>query len=125
MRRLLAMGVMAVSISVFGTGFAQNTTQPAQAQPNPALEKRSPKTTPSQRTNSAGHAEQYKTEDEAKSQCGTDQVVWGNTHSAHPQSPPVRRFIRPRRTGSERASAGLSISGGMVPPAIRRPTAVA
>src|SRR4051812_20501414 len=75
------MGVMAVSISAFGTSFAQNTTQPAQAQPSPALEKRSPKTTPSQRTNSAGHAEQYKTEDDAKSQCGTDQVAWGNTHS--------------------------------------------
>ena len=81
-RKQVAMGVMALSISAFGTGFAQNTTQPAQARPNPAVENQSPKTTLSQtRTKVAGRAEQYKTEDEAKSQCGTDQVVWGNTHS--------------------------------------------
>jgi uncharacterized protein len=80
-RKLVAMGVVVVSITVFGTSLAQNTTQSTQHQP-PALESQSPKTAPPQaRTKSAARAQQYKTEDEAKSQCGTDQVVWGNTRS--------------------------------------------
>jgi uncharacterized protein len=167
MRKLMVMGVITVSLAAFGTGFAQNTTQPTQVPPPPALEKQSPKTTPPQtRTKAASAveseraraqysssaadadfaaqiaeqalialdprqtetarnvaiakldvaraawqkarlegemavqtaergqrgqawrstplgrpAQQYKTEDEATSQCGTDQVVWGNTRS--------------------------------------------
>src|SRR5438874_12583602 len=82
MRKLMAMGVMTVSIAAFGTGSAQNTTQPTQVKPPPALENQSPKTTaPQTRTKSAGPSQQYKTEDEARSQCSTDQVAWGNTRS--------------------------------------------
>jgi len=81
MRKLMAMGVITVSLVAFGTGFAQNTTQPAQGRASPGLENQSLKTTPQTRTKAAEDARQYRTEDEAKSQCGTDQVVWGNTRS--------------------------------------------
>ena len=81
MRKLMAMGVITVSLAAFGTGFAQNTTQPAQGQPPPGIESQSLKTTPQTRTKAAEGAREYRTEDEAKSQCGPDQVVWGNTRS--------------------------------------------
>ena len=81
MRKLMAMGVITVSLAAFGTGFAQNTTQPAEGRPTPGLDGQSLKPTPQMRTRSAEGVRQYRTEDEAKSQCGTDQVVWGNTRS--------------------------------------------
>jgi len=75
MRKLLAMGVLTFSIASFGTCWAQNTASPPQIQP-PA------KTAPTQASHSSrSSVQQYKTEADAKSHCGTDQVVWGNTSS--------------------------------------------
>ena len=81
MHKLMALGVITAFLATFGTGFAQNTTQPAQGQPPPAIESQSLKATQQTRTKAAQGARQYRTEDEAKSQCGADQVVWGNTRS--------------------------------------------
>lgn len=81
MRKLMATRVITVSLAAFGTGFAQNTAQPAQGPPPPGIESPSLKTTPQTRSKAAEDARQYRTEDEAKSQCGLDQVVWGNTRS--------------------------------------------
>jgi hypothetical protein len=75
MRKLLTSGVLTISIASFGTCLAQSTTSPPQIQP-PA------KTTPTQASHSSRSSmQQYKTEADAKSHCGTDQVVWGNTSS--------------------------------------------
>jgi len=75
MRKLLAIGVLTISIASFGTCWAQNTASPPQMQP-PA------KTAPTQTSHSSrSSVQQYKTEADAKSHCGTDQVVWGNTSS--------------------------------------------
>jgi len=77
----MLMGVIIASLATFGTGFAQNTTQPAEGRPTPGLDGQSLKPTPQMRTRAAEGVRQYRTEDEAKSQCGTDQVMWGNTRS--------------------------------------------
>jgi hypothetical protein len=75
MRKLLAMGALTISIASFGTRWAQGTTSP------PQIQARS-KTAPTQATHtSRSSAQQYKTEADAKSHCGADQVVWGNTSS--------------------------------------------
>lgn len=72
MRKLLVMGVVTISLASFGTCWAQTTSQP---QP-PA------KTVPTQVSHSSrSSVQQYKTEAEAKSHCGADQVVWANTSS--------------------------------------------
>jgi hypothetical protein len=75
MRKLPAMGALAISIASFGTCWAQGTTSPPQIQA-PA------KTAPTQASHSSrSTVQQYKTEADAKSHCGADQVVWGNTSS--------------------------------------------
>ena len=75
MRKLLALGVVAISVANFGTCWAQGTASPPQLQV-PA------KTAPTQASHSSRSSlQQYKTEADAKSHCGTDQVVWGNTSS--------------------------------------------
>jgi len=81
MRKQIALGVITAFLAALGTGFAQNTTQPAQEQPPPAIEGQSLKATQQTRTKAAQGVRQYRTEDEAKSKCGSDQVVWGNTRS--------------------------------------------
>ena len=71
---LLALGVVAISVN-FGTCWAQGTASPPQLQA-PA------KTAPTQASHSSRSSlQQYKTEADAKSHCGADQVVWGNTSS--------------------------------------------
>ena len=75
MQKLLAMGVITISLTNFGTCWAQSTASPPQIQPpaNTAATKAS--------HSSRSSVQQYKTEADAKSHCGTDQVVWGNTSS--------------------------------------------
>jgi uncharacterized protein len=79
MRKLMALSLITAFLAAFGTGFAQNKTQPAQ--PPPPIQSQSVKTTEQTPTKAAQGARQFRTEDEAKSQCGSDQVVWGNTRS--------------------------------------------
>jgi hypothetical protein len=75
MRQLLVMGVVTISLANFGICWAQATMSPPQVQP-PA------KTAPRQASHSSrSSVQQYKSEAYAKSHCGTDQVVWGNTSS--------------------------------------------
>ena len=76
MQKLLAIGVVTISLASFGTCSAQSTSPPSQTPP-PA------KTAPTHASHSTSKSsvQQFKTEADAKSHCGTDQVVWGNTSS--------------------------------------------
>jgi hypothetical protein len=75
MRKLPAMGALTISIASFGICWAQSTSPPSQTQPPT-------KSAPTHASHSSrGSVQQYKTEADAKSHCGTDQVVWGNTSS--------------------------------------------
>ena len=75
MQKSLVMGVVTISLASFGTCWAQSSSPPSQTQP-PA------KAAPTQASHSSrSSVQQYKTEADAKSHCGTDQVVWGNTSS--------------------------------------------
>jgi hypothetical protein len=76
MQKRLAIGVVTISLATFGTCWAQSTSPPSQTPP-PA------KTAPTHASHSTSRSrvQQFKTEADAKSHCGTDQVVWGNTSS--------------------------------------------
>ena len=76
MQKLLAMGVVTISLASFGTCWAQSASPPPQTPP-PA------KTAPTHAAHATSRStvQQFKTEADAKSHCGTDQVVWGNTSS--------------------------------------------
>jgi hypothetical protein len=75
MQKLLVMGTLTISLTCFGTCWAQSTASPPQIQP-PA------KTAPAKASHSSrSSVQQFKTEADAKSHCGADQVVWGNTSS--------------------------------------------
>ena len=64
-----------LSRPIYHLAWAQSTSSPPQIQP-PA------KTAPTQASHSSrSSVQQFKTETDAKSHCGTDQVVWGNMGS--------------------------------------------
>ena len=105
MRRLLTVSVLTISIAGFGPSFAQNATQPSQTQ-SPA------KTVPTQASHSMSRSsvQQFKTEADAKSHCGTDQVVWGNT-SSHVLHDPGTKYYGKTTHGAYMCK-GLAVNAG-------------
>jgi hypothetical protein len=78
MAKLLAVSVLTIAVASFGTCFAQ-TAQPSQPPPTP--QNQPSRTTTAGASHSTARVQLYKTEADAKSHCGVDQVVWGNTSS--------------------------------------------
>src|SRR5580700_4775987 len=71
MHKLLAMGVVTISLVSFGTCWAQSTSPPSQTPP-PA--KTAPAPAHASHSTSRSGVQQFKSEADAKSHCGTDQV---------------------------------------------------
>ena len=104
MRKLLLVGVVTISLSNFGTCWAQSTASPPQIQP-PA------KTAPAKASHSSrSSVQQFKTEADAKSHCGTDQVVWGNT-SSHALHYPGTKYYGKTTHGAYMCK-GLAVNAG-------------
>ena len=105
MRKLLFVGVVTISFTHFGTCWAQGTTSPPQIQP-PA------KTAPTQASHSTSRSsvQQFKSEADAKSHCGTDQVVWGNT-SSHVLHDPGTKYYGKTTHGAYMCK-GLAVNAG-------------
>jgi hypothetical protein len=105
MRKMLTMGVLTISIASFGTCLAQNAAPPSQIQP-PA------KTVPTQASHSTSRSsvQQFKTEADAKSHCGTDQVVWGNTSSRVLHDPGTKYYGK--TTHGAYMCKGLAVNAG-------------
>jgi hypothetical protein len=104
MQKLLAMSVVTVSLATFGTCCAQSTSPPPQMQP-PA------KAAPTQASHSSrASVQQFKTEADAKSHCGTDQVVWGNT-SSHALHDPGTKYYGKTTHGAYMCK-GLAVNAG-------------
>ena len=104
MRKVLTLGVLMTSIASFGTCWAQSTASPPQIQP-PA------KTAPAKASHSSrSSVQQFKTEADAKSHCGTDQVVWGNT-SSHALHDPGTKYYGKTTHGAYMCK-GLAVNAG-------------
>ena len=104
MQKLLAMGVLTISLATFGTCWAQSTSPPSQTQP-PA------KTAPAKASHSSrGTVQQFKTEADAKSHCGTDEVVWGNTNSHALHNPGTKYYGK--TTHGAYMCKGLAVDAG-------------
>ena len=102
MAKLLTVGVLTISLANFGVCFAQTTAQPSQP----------PQNQPSRNTGAQASArvELYKTEADAKSHCGTDQVVWGNTSSHVLHDPGTKYYGKTTHGGY--VCKGMAVNAG-------------
>ena len=110
MAKLLAVSVVTLSLANFGTCFAQNTAQPSQ--PPPTQQNQPSRTTATQASHSTSSArvQLYKTEADAKSHCGTDQVVWGNSSSHVLHDPGTKYYGKTSHGGY--VCKGMAVNAG-------------
>jgi hypothetical protein len=110
MAKLLAVSVVTLSLANFGTCFAQNTAQPSQ--PPPTQQNQPSRTTGAQTSHSTSlaHVQLYKTEADAKSHCGTDQVVWGNSSSHVLHDPGTKYYGKTTHGGY--LCKGMAVNAG-------------
>jgi hypothetical protein len=106
MYRHLVVTVLAIPLINFGTCFAQNTA-PAPTQQNQPLRSTA---TPTGHPASSARVQLYKTEADAKSHCGSDAVVWGNTSSHVLHDPGTKYYGKTKRGGY--VCKGMAVNAG-------------
>jgi hypothetical protein len=104
MQKLLTIGVVTISLTHFGTCSAQSTASPPQIRPPT-------KAGPTHASHSSrASVQQFKSEADAKSHCGADQVVWGNT-SSHALHDPGTKYYGKTTHGAYMCK-GLAVNAG-------------
>jgi hypothetical protein len=97
--KVLAVAVVTFPLIGFGAAFAQNTP-PAPIQPPAATQQNQPLKTKAPPTgHSAAQVSLYKTESDAKSRCGSDDVVWANPGSHALHDPGTKYYGKTKQGG--------------------------
>jgi hypothetical protein len=106
MTQLLAVAALAIPLISFGPCFAQNTA-PAPTQQNQPLRTTA---TPTGRSAASAKVQLFKTEADAKSHCGSDEVVWGNTSSHVLHDPGTKYYGKTKHGGY--VCKGMAVNAG-------------